>query len=1248
MPTISPTMSAHQKLTPSTLAEDGIVRMELAEHALAATAGVAGARVLRRANLTVAFIAAADAEVADAALLARARDACGADVAMAVDTLALEAPAGAAAWPWPDSTRDECGGVAWVAPRGEAEETLARAWSEVLGEPRVGRFDDFRAADGYSLLVVQVAARLQSHFAGESLARELHAARAIWHLARRLAPSPVACEARPPQPDPVPRTHGAAPFPLTPYQDALWHAQHVAASTGLYNIALAWELRGVVDAAALAAALRALAQRHAALRCVFDAETGAQRVLDAPAFALLVADVADSDDAVADAVRAEACAPFDLATGAFRGQLLRRAEKRHVLLMTVHHLVADGWSLGLLTRQLGAEYAARLAGAVPRELTPPPACEYVDFAHQVATRPSDDAAVAHWRAVLAGPLPALELPFDRPRAPAGAARSDGIAFRWTSALEDGMRSAAQALGCTLFELLAAAMQVWIARSTGVRDVRLAYPVANRALSDFHDVVGCFVNTLVLRTRIDDACPARALVADVQRALRAADRHQHLPLEQLVEIAAEQSESGAALWPVALNFNLADRPSLELAGLDVDPLPRVSAGSPFALSWIVSRVGGRLGGRIEFDAARFDRATVAAMPGQLGMLLQSIADGVDTPVGRLSMMDEDDRRTLLRLAGDPAAPEVRPFVPVQAAFEAHCRATPMAPALRIDGETIAYAQLNERANRLAYLLRAHGAVAESVVAVCLPRGADMVVALLAILKAGAAWLPLDKDQPPRRLALLRAEAGARLAVTVEALRPLLRAHPRDRVLCLDAAQDRMTAQPATNPALAVHPEQLAYCLYTSGSTGTPKGVMISARALAGHVDASIARYGVHAGDRLLQFAALTFDTSIEQMLVPLCAGACMVIRGETPWSPDELAQVLRDEAVTVADIPTAYWSQYAQAAVDPLADSALRLLLIGGEGALASAAGAHRRRFPTLNAYGPTEATVTACVAEVDAGDIGSGPYVPIGRPVAGTSVHVLDDALRPVPRGVAGDIHIAGERLARGYLLRPAMTAERFVPDPFGAPGSRLYRTGDRGRVMPDGRLEFLGRADDQVKIRGIRIELGEIENTLRAHPAVREVAVVVCGDPADDVFLSAHVVLDAADAGDAVRLHARAALPAAMVPSQWHFPLALALTPHGKIDRKLLARAQPPRAQAVPAAARAGAAATTLEHVMDAAAQLAPAGAPAADDDLFERGFHSMLLVRLSTRLHEAVGVQVALRELLQLRTPRALAVHVDALLGR
>jgi amino acid adenylation domain-containing protein len=1012
------------------------------------------------------------------------------------------------------------------------------------------------------------------------------------------------------------------------------------------NIALAWELRGAVDAATLADALSALAQRHAALRSVFDAVTGAQRVLDAPAFSLRLADVADSDDAVADAVRAEACAPFDLAGGAFRAQLLRRAERRHVLLMTVHHLVADGWSIGLLARQLGAEYAARRAGAVARELTPPPACQYADFAHWVATRPSDDDAVAHWRAALAGPLPALDLPFDRPRAPAGAARSDAIAFRWTSALEDGLRDAAQALDCTLFELLAAAMQVWIARSTGARDVRLAYPVANRAQLDFHDVVGCFVNTLVLRTRIDDAWPARALVAEVQRALRAADRHQHLPLEQLVEIAAGQSESGAALLPVALNFNLADRPALELAGLDVDPLPRVSAGSPFALSWIISRVDGRLGGRIEFDAARFDRATVDAMPRQLGALLQSIADGVDTPVGRLSLMDEDDRRALLRLAGDPTSPEVRSFVPVQAAFEAHCRATPFAPALRIDGETIAYAQLNERANRLAHLLRAHGAGAESVVAVCLPRGADMVVALLAILKAGAAWLPIDKDQPPRRLALMRAEAGARLAVTVEALRPLLRTHPLDHVFCLDAAPHGMAAQPATDPVLAVHPEQLAYCLYTSGSTGTPKGVMISARALAGHVHASIARYGVHAADRLLQFAALTFDTSIEQMLVPLCAGACMVLRGETPWSPDELAQVLRDEAVTVADIPTAYWSQYARSAVDPLAETALRLLLIGGEGALASAAGAHRRRFPTFNAYGPTEATVTACVAEVDA-DAGSGPYVPIGRPAAGTRVHVLDDALRNVPRGVAGDIHIAGERLGRGYLLRPAMTAERFVPDPFGAPGSRLYRTGDRGRVMADGRLEFLGRADDQVKIRGIRIELGEIENTLRAHPAVREVAVVVCGDPADDVFLAAHVVLAVADSGDAVRLHARAALPAAMVPSHWHFPLALALTPHGKIDRKALARAQPPRAEASPAAALA-ATATTLEHVMDAAARLAPAGAPAADDDLFDRGFHSMLLVRLATRLHEALGVRVALRELVQLRTPRALAVHVDAVRER
>jgi amino acid adenylation domain-containing protein len=1012
-----------------------------------------------------------------------------------------------------------------------------------------------------------------------------------------------------------------------------------------YNIAHRWRLDGPLDVERLHDALLNCVQRYDALRCVFLEVDGApmQRVMSEARLPWQFLDLMGSTDAHAAVERCsleQATRTFDLERDPpLRACLLRLSPGAHVLLLTVHHLVSDGWSSGLIARQIERGYA-RQTQLADGEIGP----SFVEYACQhagLADQASED--VEYWTNQLAGDLPQLRLQLDAPeRDTAEAARSVG--FLWGDTLVPSLQDLGRLLGCTPFTAIASALLVLLARIDGQQDVRIGYPIANRSHRAM-ETVGCFINTAVLRVRVDMDDTVSELTARVSRLLMRARRHRSMTLEQLISLAASQRTARAPLVQVMLNLNPNDTPPLNLAELRVSILERVSVGSPCEQSWIISRRDGPISGRLEYDPRCQSSASASRLADRLAVILGAMAVCPDERVGRLPWLLPEEQGKVLSWASG-SSPRFDDFIPVHALVAETSARAPRAPALEIDGRVVDYGSLDELVCALAARLTALGAGRETAVAVCLGRDVAAVVALLAILRVGATYVPIDANQSERRIARVFEDAAVAIVLTDLPRRSRLPQTLGSVVVMLDRGGSVGGLAMGTPTTATVHPLQLAYCLYTSGSSGEPKGVMIPAKALSDHVRNCVARYGLTPADRVLQFAAWSFDTSIEQVLAPLVAGACLVLRGDGVWTAEELADVIRCRSVTVADLPTAYWHQFATLTTDPLADTDLRLLLIGGEAALAGAQNAHKRGFRTFNAYGPTETTVTACIAEVGEAPPGLGPFLSIGRPLAGTRVYVFDERLAPVAPGAIGEICIAGDRLARGYLGRPSATAERFMPDPFGPSGSCLYRTGDLGRYLPDGQIEFLGRADGLVKLHGIRIEVGEVEAALLTHPSVRDAVVVMRDAGTGSALLEAHLVLSVPCTLATLKRHAHECLTEHAVPTAWHFHASLPLTPHGKVDRKRLAATSSPGNESPSREARADVAANpTLCGVLEAARELAPAGDVGPDDDLLQHGFHSMLIVRLASILTERYHVTLGMRDMVRLRTPRELAVHINYL---
>ncbi|UXC39332.1 amino acid adenylation domain-containing protein [Cupriavidus gilardii] len=940
-------------------------------------------------------------------------------------------------------------------------------------------------------------------------------------------------------------------------QQRLWFLWQLERSSGLYNIPRAVRLRGTLDRLALHRTFDTLVERHESLRTTFHQqdEQAVQRIHPPSPLPIAISDLRDIDPAQRDAavqsmVDAEAQAPFDLEQGPLlRVRLLRLADDDHILLVTMHHIVSDGWSMNVVIDEFARLYAGFVSGR-PAPLAPLP-IQYADYAawqKQWLEAGELERQLRYWKSHLADDgTVVLELPTDRPRPAVPSHRGGAVSFSLDPDLSAKLRALARRADTTLFTVLLAAFQVLLYRYTGQRDLRVGVPVANRNRVETEGVVGFFVNTQVLRTEIEGSMTFDSVLERARESVLQAQAHQELPFEQLVEaLQPERNLSHNPLFQVMLNHQRRDLRALDrLPGLVLEKVERTANAAKVDLALDTQEdQHGVLSGVFGYAADLFDHDTVERLQRHYVGVLRSVAHDPAISIAAIPLLLADEQRQLI--GWSTANRRFSAADPVHVAIARQATQRPDAIAIRCGGHAVSYGELDAAATRLAYALHAAGARPEAVVGVVLDRSPDLIVRLLATLKAGAAYLPLDPELPAARLAQLLQDAGVTLVLTSRALIGRF-----DTDLPLVVMDD--IGDPAPIQLPAVDPRQLAYLIYTSGSTGTPKGVAVEHGPLAMHCHATVEQYGMGPDDRELHFLSFNFDGAHERWLVPLIAGAQLVLRDDTLWSAEQTLEVIAREGVTNAGFPPAYLLRLAEAATEPVP---LRLLSFGGEAMSREAFTRIKQKFQAgtlINGYGPTEAVVTplAWVGQPDT-DCPSA-YVPIGRPVGDRAAYVLDADLNPVPVGVAGELYIGGLGLARGYVGRPGLTAERFVPDPF-ASGARMYRTGDLVRRCRDGSIEYVGRLDHQVKIRGYRIELGEIEARLRAHATVRE-AVVVAHDGPSGKQLIAYVVPDQGEGEVAAPLKAylESVLPPYMVPPQIVPLNQLPVTSNGKLDRRAL-----------------------------------------------------------------------------------------------
>ena len=1135
-----------------------------------------------------------------------------------VDRKSLPAPAGEA-----------FGARGYEAPVGETEQAVAAIWAELLRVERVGRGDDFFALGGHSLLGVRVVSRVRQALGVEAVPGDLFERPVLADFARGLE---TAARAVGTAIAPVDRT-GILPPSFA--QQRLWFLEQMGNLGSTYHIPVRLRLRGALERDALVRALDRIVARHEALRTTFPAVDGepVQRIAsaEASAFPLVEHDFRASVDAEAELhrlMRDEMAAPFDLARGPLiRGRLVRMASDDHALLLTMHHIVSDGWSAGVLHRELGALYAAFARGDA--DPLPPLPLQYADYAawHRRSVEgPVLEAQAAYWTQTLTGAPELIELPADRPRPPRQDFAGASLDVALDEGLSDALRALSQRHGTTLFMTLLAGWAAVLARLSGQDDVVIGTPSANRGRAEVEELIGFFVNTLPVRVDLSDSPDVGELLERVKTRALEAQRNQDIPFEQVVErVRPTRSLAYTPLFQVMFAWQNAPGGDLQLPGLTVaDPDAGDADTAKFDLTLALWEQDGRIVGTVEYATALFDRATVERFTEYLRRVLAGMAEDDAARVDGIAILPAAERARVVEAwnATDAAYSAEQC---VHALFEAQAARTPGATAVSHDGERVTYAELNARANRLAHHLRRRGVGREVRAAICMERGVEMVVSMLAILKAGGAWVPLDPAHPAERLERMLADSGAAVLLTQDRLRAALPAAAGIDVLRVDAEGPAIAAESAENPESGATPGGLAYVIYTSGSTGTPKGVGIEHRALVNHMAWFIRDFGVTASDRVLQKTPVVFDASVWEFYAPLLVGGELVMaRHEGERDPRYLARTLRDRGVTVLQLVPSLLRVLLD---EPeLAEcTSLRQLFCGGEplpGELVRRAAQLLPGVRITNLYGPAECCIDTSMHRCGDAD-GERAVVPIGRPVSNTQSYVLDSALRPVPVGVPGELCIGGVQVGRGYLGRAALTAEKFVPDPFGAePGARLYRTGDRVRWSAAGELEFLGRTDFQVKIRGVRIELGEIEAALRDHPAVRDAIVLARADAPGEKRLVAYVVSDVDVDVDALRAHLAARVPAYMVPAAYVRLDALPLTPNGKLDRKALPA---PEGDAFAARGYEAPVGETEQAVAAIWAELLGAERVGRGDDFFALGGHSLLAVRVVSRVRQALDVDVS-----------------------
>ncbi|MBV9059419.1 MAG: amino acid adenylation domain-containing protein, partial [Pseudonocardiales bacterium] len=1131
------------------------------------------------------------------------------------------------------------------APRTPQEQLLVELFAEVLGLPRVAVDDNFFDLGGHSLLATRLIARIRATFEVEVAVRTLFDTATVADLAARLndagqARVALRKEARPDR------------VPLSFAQRRLWFLHQMEGSSASYNIPLALRLSGAVNMDALQAALRDVMARHESLRTIFPqvGEVAYQHVLDISQACPRLVTTAVSQAELAKELTAAARYEFDLASEApVRAQLFALGPQEHVLLILVHHIAGDGWSLHPLSRDLASAYAARCQGHAPEWA--PLMVQYADYTlwqHQLLGDQADPDSLcatqlAYWTQALADLPEQLILPTDRPRPPAASYRGDYLTVGIQPALHQQLRQLARRNGASLFMVLQASLAALLTKLGAGTDLPIGAPIAGRTDQALDELVGLFVNTLVLRTDTSGNPSFTELVTRVRETALAAYSHQDVPFEYLVEVLNPiRSLAHHPLFQVMLAVHNTPPAQFELPGLDTALIPASTATAKFDLFFSLWEQRGSdgspqgLDGVVEYATDLYDPATIEVTFARWVRLLEAVVANPDAPIGRIDVLAGAERPELLKIGNGLTC--LVPAACLPGLFEAQVAATPQAIAV-VDGQTaITYAQLNTRANQLAHALIARRVGPEQIVALALPRCSDMIVAILAVLKTGAAYLPLDPEYPRDRITYMLTDATPALLVTTTincvpktpGLPQLVVDHSETVTILADQPGINPTDTHRSTPLLPQHP---AYLIYTSGSTGQPKAVVVSHHSVVNLVTWAVSSLGCSRLSRVLATTSLNFDVSVFEMFAPLaCGGRVEIARNllaltepaQTGWSGS-----------LISAVPSALSQVLAHEGVDVKAD----VVVLAGEGLTQQTLHAIQAAIPTAqvaNIYGPTEATVYATAWY-------SGPIIslcpsiapPIGRPITNARVFVLDASLQLVPAGVVGELYIAGAGLARGYLRRPGLTAQRFVACPFGPPGARVYRTGDLVRWNTNGNLEFIGRADNQVKVRGFRIEPGEIETVLAQHPQVAQAAVIAREDTPGDKKLVAYAVAVDGDEcrPELVREFVKTRLPQHMVPAAVMVLDALPLTPNGKLDRAAL-----PAPQFV--SAEGGRLPRTRQEQLLAElfADVLALPTVGADDDFFALGGDSILSIQLVSRAR-AAGVAFTVRDVFEHRTVAGLA---------
>ncbi len=1139
----------------------------------------------------------------------------------------------------------------FVAPESDLEKDIATFWEQTLGIGPVGVDDDFFELGGHSLLATQIVSRLRDRYQVSLPLRRLFEAPTVAGLARLIAEelgedqagTTIQTEIKP-----VPR---GGDLPLSPGQQRLWFLDQLDPGAPLYNNFSAIRIQGGLSIPLLARSLNLIVERHEILRTTFHEAAGkpVQRIHEHMPVELSVRDISDTPAAEQEArihelAIAHARRSFDLSQGPLlRAEALRLGENRYVLFFTMHHIVSDGWSVAVLLDELVTIYQALAEERQPD--LPPLLIQYADFAAwQLERIQSGELSnqIAWWREQLAD-LEPLELPADRPRPPIQTSNGANEWFELPENLYLRLTELAQQQGVTSFMLLTAALSALLHRYTMQDDIALGTPIANRTRVETEGLIGFLLNTLVLRADLSGNPTFEELLARVKETTLGAYDHQDVPFEMLVDALQPQRDmSRTPLFQVMLDLQQSQLSRLDLPDLTFSLLRIDDGTAKFDMAFSLEEGPNTISGYVNYNTDLFDRPRIRRLVQHFIRLLDAAVTRPELRISQLPLITPEEAALLDRWGrlADAAFPPPPDLV---SQFQAQVAATPDAEAVVQDHIRLSYAELDARANQVAHALTARGIGPEQVVGVLLPRTPDLIVAILGILKAGASFVVLASDYPQERMRFIIEDANIGIIISDQ---------PATSTVDVLRLTDEVASQPTSAPATHVLPESAAYIIYTSGTTGQPKGVVVERGPLSAHIASIRQVFGITSRDRVLQFASLTFDQGLEQVFVTLTTGASLIMRGDDVWPPERFAGVVRTNQLSVINLPPAYLGQVMRVWGEQprqVAELDLRLIISGGEALTSEIVAVWRKALPgvtLLNAYGPTEAIITATTYDVpvEADEQHLGKALPIGKPVAPRSAVILDRYGNRTPVGVPGELCIGGETLARGYLGRPHITADAFRPDPFiDGLSSRLYRTGDLTCFRQDGVIEYLGRIDHQVKVRGFRIELGEIEAVLHQHPAI-DLAVAQVYANEQDALLVAYIFNDEGKFPTVAELHEhlKARLPHYMIPGIF-IPLdTVPLTRSGKVNRRALPAPDsqgprlstgqtyvPPSTPVEEDLARIWAEVLDLERV-------------GIHDNFFELGGHSLLATQIASRVRELYDVDVPLRALFESPTIAQLAALI------